>query len=245
MLTSYLKMCLLFLVAALAVKGLAPYPVPIPAGGRVDVHGWLILPFNQDKSNDSSVPLKAWFSHHVPEFWTDSPHNFQIILEGSLTLIGCFENDTSTFNLPFPPADSLLTYEYSFTPPSPFSLNDMLSGSLTKLNGVFYNGSFDTPYEREATALASLQIDKLTTAVYLDENENQPFEHLRYLSYPRGQSGESTHFYFSHEIRAQPDFDHFVHGTITKCTIDGQDMENTGVVSDPGTCSNILFVCRK
>jgi hypothetical protein len=91
-------------------------------GGRRDVHGWLILPFDQPKPEDPTTPLKAWFSHHVPEFWLDSPHNFQIILEGLLYPVASVEKEYFGFHLPYSPNEDNLVYEYSFTPPSPFSL---------------------------------------------------------------------------------------------------------------------------
>lgn len=99
--------------------------IPTPSltkGGRRDVHGWLILPHDQNKPKDPTEPLKAWFSHHVPEFWIDSPHNFQIILEGLLYPVASIENEYFGFNMPYPPVDDNLVFEYSFTPPSPFSL---------------------------------------------------------------------------------------------------------------------------
>ena len=198
------------------------YPVPIPSGGRYDVHGWLILPIEQDKPvDDGNTPLVAYFSHHVPELYHHSPHNFQIILKGSLTPIESVQGENLGFQIPYPPMDELLIHEYSFTPPSPFSLNDLLSESVMTYNGVFYNGSFDTPYERYATNLATLQVHELTTAVYLNESETDGFDNLRYLSYPRGQFEKSMNFYFAHEIRAQPDFDHVVHGRIMECDING------------------------
>jgi hypothetical protein len=91
-------------------------------GGRRDVHGWLIMPFDQQKPDDPTSPLKAWFSHHVPEFWIDSPHNYQIILEGLLFPVASVENEFFGFHLPYSPEEDNLVYEYSFTPPSPFSL---------------------------------------------------------------------------------------------------------------------------
>lgn len=198
------------------------YPVPIPSGGRYDVHGWLILPIDQERPQENkNTPLVGYFSHHVPELYHHSPHNFQIIVKGSLTPIESVKGENLGFQIPYPPADSLLTYEYSFTPPSPFSLNDLLSESVMTYNGVFYNGSFDTPYERYATTMATFQITDLTTAVYLNESETEGFEHLRYLSYPRGSVGTSVDFYFAHEIRAQPDFDHIVHVQILDCSMNG------------------------
>lgn len=212
----------------------AQYPVPIPPGGRRDVHGWLILPMDQDKPSNPSTPLRAWFSHHVPELFKDSPHNFQIILEGSLVPVASIKGEVYPFEMPYPPTDSLINYEYTFTPPSPFSLNDLLSGDIREMRGVFYNGSFDTPYERQASNLALLHVHDLTTATYLDEFETDAFEYMRYLAYPRGKTSE--HFYFAHEIRAAPDFDHIVHGTLSMCTgRDGSPIPTDGFVQTPGS----------
>lgn len=198
--------------------------IPLTPGGRSDVHGWLILPQDQpqDVNTNSSYGIRAWFSHHVPEFWKDSPHNFQIILEGYLV------PETSVpgtpplpLSLPMPPTQDLEIYEYSFTPPSPFSLNDLITGKIQQLRGMYYNGSFDTPYERIPQSLALLEIKDLTTVVYLKESETHSYPNLRYLTYPRNmhkKQAASNHFYLAHAIHAQPDFDHVVHGTIENCS---------------------------
>eukprot|EP01031_Cornospumella_fuschlensis_P030332 gene30332-36653_t len=150
------------------------YPVPTPAQGRMDVHGWLILPIDIDVSaNSSSLPLvrPAWFNHHVPEFWQNSPHDFQIIFLGTIfpTKGVAPSPPLLPLALPAPPLDNLLTFEYSITPPSPFSLNDLLNRDIRSLFGVYYNGSFDTPYDRIPLSLAQVTIDELTTADYIDE----------------------------------------------------------------------------
>ena len=218
---------LLLLVAFLA--GIAS---SLPVGGRFDVHGWLILPQEQLQKDNASYAIRAWFSHHVPEFWRDSPHNFQIILEGLIF------PETSVpgyaplpLNLPMPPENDLEIYEYSFTPPSPFSLNDLIDGRIQQLRGMFYNGSFDTPYERIPQSLALLQVTSLTTVIYLSESETNGYANLRYLAYPRNKDPKSgsKHFYLAHEIHAQPDFDHVVHGTI-----DGCDDANLDLIYAPG-----------
>lgn len=205
------------LVIALRIN--AQYPVPIPPGGRMSVHGWLILPWD---TNTTSGPIQAWFSHHVPEFWTDSPHNFQIILNGLLTPLSCFNTEPvpQPIPIPYPPQDSLLQYEYTITPPPEFSLNDLLLGTLTELKGSVYNGSFDTSYERIPLALGTLTVRELTTAVYLNESTSIPsYPELRYLSYPRDMSASGStkriqHLYFAHEIHSVPDFDHIFHATL-------------------------------
>jgi len=196
------------------------YPVPIPLHGRQAVHGWLIMPVDQNLPDwrDTSAPVDAWFSHHVPEFYTKSPHDFQIILRGKLTPLPHAGNEILPILLPYPPKHELLGNEYSFTPPPPFSLNDLLSGYLTELQGVVYNGSFDTSYERIPMSIARLDIGELTTAFYLNySSEIVPYTYQQYYSYPRSVSwnGESTqHYYMAHSIHAAPDFDQVVHVTV-------------------------------
>lgn len=216
------------LILALSLYAVtAQYPVPIPPGGRMSVHGWLILPW---ETNVTNGPIEGWFSHHVPEFWTDSPHNFQIILNGLLSPISCFntESKPEPIPIPYPPRDSLLQNEYTITPPPEFSLNDLLAGNLTELKGVVYNGSFDTSYERVPLALGTLTVRELTTAVYLNESDSIPnYSDLRYLSYPRdmspaGMKKPFQHLYFAHELHSVPDFDHIIQAMVdtTQCHCD-------------------------
>jgi len=159
---------LLFLLFCIIPLIIAQYPVPIPAGGRNAVHGWLILPWDQSYPNDPLIPIYAWFVHHTPEFWTDSPHNFQIILAASIIPMSTADGETFAIDLPYPPESEMLVNEFTITPPPPFSLNNLLSGELTQLIGVVYNGSFDTTYERIPLAIATLDILELTTAVWLN-----------------------------------------------------------------------------
>jgi hypothetical protein len=207
----------------------AQYPVPVVPGGRMSVHGWLILPWD---TNTTDGPIQAWFSHHVPEFWIDSPHNFQIILDGLLTPLPCFNTEPTPqpISIPLPPQNDLLQYEYTITPPPEFSLDDLLLERLTELKGVVYNGSFDTPYQRIPMALGTLTVRHLTTAVYLNESKAIPsYADLRYLSYPRdmspsGDTKPFQHLYFAHELHGVPDFDHIIHARVdmTNCHCDAQ-----------------------
>ena len=228
---------LIFLSSFIVLQ--AQYPVPIPPGGRMAVHGWLILPWD---TNSTTAPIQAWFSHHVPEFWTDSPHNFQIILDGFLTPIACFNSEPTPapIPLPLPPANDLLQYEYTITPPPDFSLNDLLLERLTELKGVVYNGSLDTAYERIPMSLATLTVRQLTTAVYLNESKLIPsYPDLRYFSYPRDMSPNADtkpyqHMYFAHEIHAVPDFDHIIHARVdtTQCHCETRDCTNADVLRE-------------
>eukprot|EP01034_Spumella_vulgaris_P030820 gene30820-38096_t len=83
--------------------------------------------------------------------------------------------------------------------------------------------------------MARLHVDDLTTATYLSEFEKVSFPNLRYLSYPRGDAS-SSHFYFAHEVHAQPDFDHVVHGTVDQCSGEG----GSKLVHAPGASWEVL-----
>ena len=211
------------------------YPVPIPLHGRQAVHGWLILPLDQNLPNwhDTSAPVDAWFSHHVPEFYTHSPHDFQIILRGQLTPLPHAGNEILPIMLPYPPKHDLLGDEYSFTPPPPFSLNDLLSGALTELQGVVYNGSFDTSYERIPMSIARLEIGDLTTAFWLNYSSAViPYPTQQYFSYPRSVSWNNQplqHYYMAHSIHAAPDFDQVIHVLVdlSSCNCTNSNCDNT------------------
>jgi len=216
------------------------WPVPTPYGGRQGVHGWLILPWDQPYPKDPSTPINAWFSHHTPEFWTDSPHDFQIIINGTLTPLPVAENQTLVIDLPYPPEAQLLHNEFTFTPPPKFSLNDLLNGYITNLLGVVYNGSFDTSYERIAMAIAIFDINELTTAVYLNDSNQIPnYPSMRYLTYPRNpvvQTSGKQNFYMAHQIHSAPDFDQIVHVEID---LDGCTSTNFESIYQPGVAWEI------
>jgi hypothetical protein len=59
-----------FCIVVISVKPPA-IPVPTPVGGRLAVHGWLILPFDQEITSPYS-PVEAYLVHHTPEFPADS-----------------------------------------------------------------------------------------------------------------------------------------------------------------------------
>jgi len=214
------------------------YPVPTPPHGRQAIHGWLILPIDSDLPNwqDTSAPLDAWFSHHVPEFYTESPHDFQIILRGTIAPLPHAGNVTLPLKIPYPPKHQTIGYEYTFTPPPPFSLNSLLNGELTVLQGVVYNGSFDTTYERIPIAIARLDITDLTTAVYLNYSSSVvPYEYQTYYSYPRAMINDGSsqqHFYLGHNIHAAPDFDQLIQVIIDMSSCAGTNAWE--IVSQPG-----------
>jgi hypothetical protein len=233
------------------------YPVDIPTGGRMAVHGWLILPFDNQDTSDISKPIRGWFFHHVSEFPADSPHNFQIMVLGEIWSLPHAGKIVTPLAFPIPPETPEDLHEWTFTPPPEFSLNDLLSGNLTELQGVVYDGSFDTYYERIPTNIAHLRILDLTTAVWLNSSDQVPvYKNIHYLGYPvsdpqsnRAITSPVMNFYFAHELNAPvTDYDQILQVTINtdycQCTCvesscscpDSSSSPNTwfGVISQPG-----------
>jgi hypothetical protein len=222
----------LFLFSAVAT---ASYPVPTPPNGRSEVHGWLILPLEQEPPPDDR-PVLAWFSHHTPQIYQGDnstevlpplqyPHDWQIIFLGSLVPqpIG---DTTAVVPIPmnYPPSSPLLVNEHSITPPPSFSLNNLLNGDIKWLSGTVYNGSFDTLYERIPTNIGKVSVTHLTTVVWLNASTAPAYPTLQYLSYPRQPDSQrvvlsNVHLYLAHQIHAAPDFDQIVHAVLdsTKC----------------------------
>lgn len=226
--------CGLSLVALYTSAGLKLLPWPardIPADlspplvpdGRSDVHGWLWLPIDAGAvrgadAGTSAVlvsSLHGYFYHHTPEFWHSSPHDFEIMLTGTLAL------DRPVAGLPLPGAGSnVLGTEYVFTPPA-FSLNDLITGSATSFYGHFTNGSFDTKQKYDLSN-GTLTVEELTTVRYLPELNHTEMPTQAYLSYPRAPaaaaagaaaSGEHS-LYWLHALHSMPDYDQIVHVTI-------------------------------
>jgi len=209
MIKSQIVVFVIIIVICIAVVHCS-YPVPIPPGGRFGSHAWLIMPTDQPKpTNAAAQPVQGWFMHHTPLFGADSPHNFQIIFNGSLSPLSIADNITYPISMPYPPKDNSFNNEYTLSPPVDFSLNDLLSGKITRLLGPVTNGSFDTA-SQEDIAVAYLNINHLTTAVWLNDSSKViPFPNMRYLSYPRSSFNITgiQYFYFVHEIHTAPDFD--------------------------------------
>ena len=205
-------------LAALPTLPLPSYYVPasvssnFTAGGRFSRHGWLMLPWDRSADAPAAQPINAWFYHHTPEFFLDSPHDFLLMLSGQLILA----NTSVTPLLPLPPAAETLGTEFVWTPPA-FSLNDLIvTPSLAP--GLLQNGSFDTPQRFD---LSDGKIDLLPdrTVHYLSSTAACSYANPVYLSYPRayprGAALESPlHLYFVHLVWASPDFDQVLHVTL-------------------------------
>jgi len=183
---------------------------PPLADGRIDYHGWLWLPIDNSQSDSKLV---GWFYHHTPEFFHNSPHDFEIMTFAELEL------EKNVQGLPFPPQINLLGNEYVFTPPA-FSLDLLILQKEFKYHGRFTNGSFDT-HQRYLLSDGTLQIKYLPTVHYLEANAPAGYHNLVYLSYPRKlmtTDDEIQHFYLLHLLEKSPDFDQLVHVSINITT---------------------------
>jgi len=245
----------LFFVACVSVYAL--YPVPTPRDGRIEVHGWLILPLDQSVPTDDR-PVLAWFSHHTPQIYhgdnstrvlppLDFPHDWQIIFLGAIRPVSIGDSmPVAPIPLNYPPSAPLLIDEFTVTPPPAFSLNNLLNGDIKWLAGAVYNGSFDTTYDRIPTNIGNVTIEQLTTAVWLNVS-SEPFPTLQYLSYPRkpattaSKEGE-VHLYMAHQIHAPPDFDQVIHVVVdpAQCTGSPVEILKPGAAWEfPGTVNDI------
>jgi hypothetical protein len=208
-------------------------------GGRTDVHGWLYLPTDctttatttsatddvaaaEDAACDQ---LNGYWYHHTPEFFTDSPHDYMVMLRGSLQV----QTSDWLSEFPFPPEHALLGTEYTFTPPE-FSLDSLLIGQLpaSTWHGHFQNGSFDTPQRYNLSGKAQLSVEGPPLHIhYLNGSTSgvTTYSHLPYISFPRtvytNNSATTTtttttvvHLYWVHLLSATPDFDQVVHVSI-------------------------------
>jgi len=226
--------CLLFSIAL-------AYPVPTPPNGRLEVHGWLILPLDQEPPVDSR-PVLAWFSHHTPQIYVgdnstrvlpplDFPHDWQIIFLGLLVPLSIGDKlSVAPIPMCYPPSSRLLGHEYTITPPPPFSLNNLLNGEIPWLMGSVYNGSFDTLYDRIPTNIGKVTVGSLTTAVWLNASSAIPnYPTLQYLSYPRQPDFQllntsDVHLYLAHQIHSTPDFDQIVHAVLDVARCSGMNV---------------------
>jgi hypothetical protein len=192
---------------------------PPLASGRVDVHGWLWLPINTNDSN--SKILHGWFYHHTPEFWTDSAHDFEIMVLADLVL------DNLVTGLPV--VEFMIGTEYVFTPPA-FSLDELITGKVGSYYGRFTNGSFDTP-QRYLLSNGTLNVVERTTVHYLEQNATVGYIEAPYYSYPRaiGDTSVTPHqLYFLHLEEKMPEYDQILHVTLDPetCKFLGEDTIN-------------------
>lgn len=205
-------------LAALPSLPLPSYSVPpaissnLTVGGRFSRHGWLMLPWNRSPSAPATMPINAWFYHHTPEFFEDSPHDFLLMVSGQLSLA----NTSVTPMLPLPPAVDTLGTEFVWTPPA-FSLNDLIVRPALA-PGLLQNGSFDTP-QRFDLSQGTIDLFSERTVHYLDSTNDCSYPTPVYLSYPRafprGAALESPlHLYFVHQVWASPDYDQVIHVTL-------------------------------
>jgi len=193
---------------------------PPLTNGRNDYHGWLYLPHDYNETNNKI--LHGYFYHHTPEFWTVSPHDFEMMVKGSLQL------DIYVPHLPTV-HDPLVGTEYVFTPPS-FSLDELITSKVLNYNGRFSNGSFDTS-QRYVLSNGELKVTEFVTVHYLEEHPPGAYDFAPYLSYPRkigDYSMNLKYLYFLHLVEAMPDFDQVVNVVLDpkSCVFYGGDDMN-------------------
>jgi hydroxyacylglutathione hydrolase len=175
---------------------------PLPPDQRVSTHGFILMP------TDASGCV--WLSHK-PMF--QSPHDFQLVFLAHIT-------NSSVDPVPLPTNISQLNTQWTIEPDR-WSLNNLINGDLTSFRTKLYRGDF----EQGGTYLCDVTIniiEPLLTVIQLNASNIEPYQPLRYMSYPLSMSTTRIDVYLLHQIRVQPDFDSIVHATINpiNCTTD-------------------------
>ena len=170
-----------------------------PTGGRVSVHGFILMP--REKSGS------VWISHK-PMFGVT--HDFQLAFRATIT-------NSTVHPLSIPTNVDVLNHQWNIEPEQ-WSLNDFLIGTFDSFEAKLYRGNF----ERNGTYLGNITIEvtrPFLTIVPLDASATDHIEPIRYTSYALSDNnritvGSSIHLYLLHQIQASPDFDTIAHATV-------------------------------
>ena len=163
-----------------------------PAG-----HGMLVL------------GLDAIFFYHLPMFM--SPHDYQVVLEGTLSQQGSDPQRTYREDR----KGHVKTRVYTFAP-VPFVLPDLFppAPKLTKIRGDLFRGHFEQPseYPEKPSQIGSGVDVNVTDVVFVQKllPLPTPLDGLEYLLF-----GKSKELFLAHVITRKGDFDQVVSAEIT------------------------------
>ncbi len=151
----------------------------LKAGGRLGTHGMVVF-------GDSD----GLYLSHIPMF--HAPHDYQAVLAVTAKGAGALASSPERF------ASGLYTFL-----PDPCSLDDVLLGTLTTLNGTLYQGNFEAPDGKPLEA-ATFVVSRVVVAEQL-HGRMQPATALTYFAFPANER-----VFLVHAIAAAPSFDQVV-----------------------------------
>ena len=149
------------------------------------------------------------FFSHLPMFM--SPHDYQVILEGTLSQDGTDLPKAYKDDRVGHPAATVYTFN-----PAAFVLPDLFPPALKRkqFKGDLFRGHFESPPEFPAEPVSigsGVKVD-VTNVVYfqkLTPHQKRP-DHLEYLLFGKGED-----LFLAHLIAGPPDFDHIVSVKVT------------------------------
>ena len=150
------------------------------------------------------VGIGTSFYYHLPMFM--SPHDYQVILEGTLSQAGSDPQETYRQDR----KGHVQTRVYTFGP-IPFVLPDVFppAPKLRKIHGHLFRGHFESPpeYPAKPFQIFSDVAVNITNVVYVQRLLPLPpaLDRLEYLLF-----GKGTELFLAHLITKRGDFDHVV-----------------------------------
>ncbi|UJR13734.1 hypothetical protein I4U23_000744 [Adineta vaga] len=169
-----------------------------------------LLSMNEHFSNHQFLLLSSTNSDHVLIFYMPM---FKDLVDFQLVFLAKVNNSTE---------ESFLLSEenHAWTIEShPLSLNNLINGNLTSFSAKLHQNDTEDNLENITINI----IHPFLTINQLNSSEIEPYQSLRYISYPLLNSTKlQIHLYLLHQLRVQPHFDALVHVMIdpTNCTSD-------------------------
>jgi hypothetical protein len=174
----------------------AGHPSTAPHEDRAAGHGMLV------------VGLDTTFFYHLPMFM--SPHDYQVILQGTLSQQGSDPQRTYTEDR----QSHLQTRVYTLSP-VPFVLPDVFPPAAKRKNfqGDLFRGHFESPpeYPENPFEIGSAVDVAISRVVFVQKLLPPPAapKHLEYLLF-----GKGSELFLAHLITKRGDFDHIVSADI-------------------------------
>ncbi|MGH8065835.1 MAG: hypothetical protein ACRERE_11520 [Candidatus Entotheonellia bacterium] len=198
-----------------------------PSGDPASGHGMAII-------GEMTV-----FLSHLPMFM--SPHDYQVILEVTLTNQGSDPQSVYTEDRRQHPDAKLYTFEptRAFVLPDLFTPDPHHPPRLTSFQGNIYRGHFERFPTGQAKAQARIARDviaNVTNVVYARkfDPEAMDLEQLEYCLFGKGQE-----LFMAHVITKPPDFDHLLSVQVAALQLTDEELRHGVPLKFPGRANTV------
>ena len=178
------------------------------------------------------VGTETMFFSHLPMFMP--PHDYQVILEGTLSQKGSDPQRTYRDDRARHPDAAVYTFN-----PVAFVLTDLAppAPKRTQFRGDLFRGHFEAPEEfpAEPQLIAGGVTVVVTNVVYFQKLTPQPArpDHLEYLLF-----GKGNEIFLAHLITGPPDFDQIVSVKVTGHEFTADELRRGVRVHVPGATAS-------